>query len=173
MSEWPICEDCETPHASTAACCYPCGCDSCENDRKALTDHEIALSHVSGALCDSGVVVPADELKYGEAVREIVAREKQLAGAFVEAKARIAALEAELAAVRADLERVTKDWVRDENTLVALVAEAEALVDHMQDSQTYPAEYAGTLRNLVCALSEGIDRSRGVAKLAEIAGEKT
>lgn len=32
----------------------------------------VALSHVSGVLCDSGVVVPGDELRYGEAIREIV-----------------------------------------------------------------------------------------------------
>ena len=31
----------------------------------------LALSNVSGALVDSGVVVPAEEWKYGEAVREI------------------------------------------------------------------------------------------------------
>lgn len=33
-----------------------------------------ALANVSGALCDSGVVVPAEEWRYGEAVREIVAQ---------------------------------------------------------------------------------------------------
>lgn len=46
----------------------------CVDAEKART----ALSSVSGALCDSGVVVPAEEWKYGEAVRGIVAERNAL-----------------------------------------------------------------------------------------------
>ena len=70
----------------------------------------VALANVSGALCDSGVVVPAEEWRYGEAVREIVDQRDSLSRRLenetqesFDRGHRIAELTADLEAARAKL----------------------------------------------------------------------
>lgn len=74
--------ECANPHIGTTldACLES---DGIKGEVDEIAAMRVALANVSGALCDSGVVVPDDPTRYGEAVREIM-KERDAARAELE-----------------------------------------------------------------------------------------
>lgn len=76
----PDCTDCKT--SSRLVCANHVDMDATDLELAELKESyweiKAALSSVSGALYDSGDVVPEDDIKFGEAVRKIVADRARL-----------------------------------------------------------------------------------------------
>lgn len=137
-----------------------------------LTAARVALSHVSGALVDSGVVVPADELRYGEAVRELTKgrddrdefMRNMLKGSTTAHAADIAIFEAEIDALRAKLAAATAvhafpimahNGMKASSVPWALVAphEGQAQKNHYQSLERL-AQRGGLSHSELCAVLE-------------------
>ena len=145
-----------------------------------MSRERVALSHISGALCDSGVVVPADELRYGEAIREIIGQRDKLQRDFdyqckefdeedakrlaeiAELTARVADRDESIAALRAVL---TKSGAED--FAAHILAEKAAAITQLADI----AKLAQALVD-ECPqwLFDGAICKALVAKLAELKG---
>ena len=123
---------------------------------KQLAAARVALSHVSGALCDSGVIVPADELRYGEAVRQIMAERD--------------AARAEIARLTADVSVLDSDLDDAQSKLEAAAVAQQKIVD---DAQALVAIEIGKREALEAKLARAVAASRSslsddlLARIAE------